>query len=363
MEQDLRSRLSVIQKVTFNLHFWVILFIISLLTFIYYSHIFIISLTDSNWKWLWYLVSTEYRYDINCGLFLIPFIYAAFIFGWKGTLTIWLFSIGIMLPRILYLTPNTVSFVTNIFLLIIPLLVVIIVTLLKRWKDTKELALKEREEERQVYIAQIIRAQEDEQKRISREIHDDTTQRLWIMANRAQYLLTSDLRTDKPDTAAELEDFKNTLLHISDDTRRLSVVLRPGILDDLGPVAAIRWLVDQFSNEDSIKAKVFIEGNQRKLVHEISTQLFCIAQEALNNVRRHAEASQVIVKLEFNSESVKMTIQDNGKGFSSKGINKLSKQGKLGILGIKERVRLLDGILQIKSQLNKGTSISVEFTY
>jgi signal transduction histidine kinase len=164
-----------------------------------------------------------------------------------------------------------------------------------------------------------------------------------------------------PETAAELEKFKDILLHISDDTRRLSVALRPGILDDLGPILAIRWLVDQLDIENSIKANILVEGPERQLNNELSTQLFRIAQEALFNIRRHSEAKKVNVKLEFKPETVKMTIQDNGKGFESREIQKFYKEGKLGIIGINERVRMLDGISEINSKLGKGTSISVEF--
>jgi signal transduction histidine kinase len=135
------------------------------------------------------------------------------------------------------------------------------------------------------------------------------------------------------------------------------------MLDDLGPVAAIKWLVEQLCSDFPIEAKIFMKGSQRQLTPELSTQLFRIAQEALNNVRRHSEATQMIVKLEFKSETIKMIVKDNGKGFSSQEMPKVSAQDKLGLLGIKERVRLLNGILKIDSKLDKGTSISVVFRY
>jgi signal transduction histidine kinase len=363
MEYSFRSCLTGIRKTIINPTFWGILFIILALTFIYYSHILFISLTDPRWEWLWYLIIFEYKYDINCSLFFIPFVYAAIIFRWKVTLAIWLFSIGLILPRLLYITPNIGAFVTNIVFLVIPLLVVVIIALLEKWKETEEASAKEREEERQGYLAQIIKTQEEERTRISREIHDDTTQRLWILANRTQKLLTDELRTSMPKMVTELEDVKKTLLDISEDTRRLSIALRPGILDNLGLVSAIRWLIDQLINGKSIEAKVFLEDPPRQLTRELSTQLFRIAQEALNNVRRHAEATQINVKFKFNSDTVKMTIQDNGKGFPFKDIQRLYKQNKLGLLGIRERVRLLDGNLKINSRPNKGTSLSVEFKY
>ncbi len=161
--------------------------------------------------------------------------------------------------------------------------------------------------------------------------------------------------------ALEIGTIKDTLLHISDDTKRLALALRPGILDDLGPVPAIRWLVDQLNDEESIESKISVKNYPRQLNHEIGTHLFRIAQEALNNIRRHAEATRVVVTLEFNQETVRMAIRDNGKGFSLRNISRFSKQHKLGMIGIQERVRLLDGILKIDSKPGKGTNISVEF--
>ena len=361
MKAHVESRLKGRVKVIHNSHFWVIVFIILAVSFIYYAEIVFIDISDKKWHMLWNLVVFEFVNDLHGSLFCIPYIYAAIVFWWRGILITWLFSIILILPRILYYSPNTASIVTNILFLLIPLMVVLIITLQRRWREVERESLAEREEERQAYIAEIIKVQEDERKRIAREIHDDTTQRLWILANRVQGLITDRLRNIAPQMASEIETIKDTLLHISDDTKRLSLALRPGILDDLGPVPAIRWLVDQLNDEDSIEAKISVKNYPRQLNHEISTHLFRIAQEALNNVRRHSEATRVVVSLEFNPETVKMTIRDNGKGFSLRNINKFSKQRKLGMIGIQERVRLLDGILKIDSKRGKGTTISVEF--
>jgi signal transduction histidine kinase len=361
IKQPIQSCTKRIPKAIGSYHFWVIIFLIFIITTIYYSHIFFIHLLDPRWIWLWYLVVFEIKNHINGGLFLIVFFYAAFVFRWWENLAIWLFSIVLILPRIIFLTSSISLIVTNIILLLIPLMIVSSLCLLKRWRERERAIFLEREEEHRAYIAQVIQAQENERKRISREIHDDITQKLWILANDAQKQVTEKLRTTMPETAAELEKFKDILLHISDDTRRLSVALRPGILDDLGPILAIRWLVDQLDIENSIKANILVEGPERQLNNELSTQLFRIAQEALFNIRRHSEAKKVNVKLEFKPETVKMTIQDNGKGFESREIQKFYKEGKLGIIGINERVRMLDGISEINSKLGKGTSISVEF--
>jgi signal transduction histidine kinase len=349
-------------EISRNPHFWILAFIILALALLYYLDFFFINLMDPRWSWYWRLVFIEFRNNVNGSLFCIPFIYAAVTFWWRGILITWLFSICLLLPRIIYYTPTVSSFVVNILFLLMPLLAVLVLALQRRWRETQKRAIEEREADRQAYIAQIFKAQEDERRRISREIHDDTTQRLWIAANRVGSLADERLREIAPDTVSELEEIKDTVLGISEDTRRLSVALRPGILDDLGLVPAIRWLVDQFGRESSIDARlVLVDGTNRQLSHDISTHLFRIAQESINNIRRHSEATQVVVALEFKKDTIQMTIKDNGKGFRLGNINKYTKQDKLGIIGIQERVRLLDGALKINSRPGKGTTISVEF--
>jgi signal transduction histidine kinase len=359
----LEHRATEIRNAIRNPHTWIIIFIILILASVYYSHLFFIDISESRWKWLWYLVFFEFKYTLNGSLFLIPFIYAAIVFRWPGTLIVLIFSLGLMLPRTIYMVSNTGDLIINLIMFTIPLLAVIMVTLLKKWREAGTTALTEREKKRQVYIKGVINAQEDERKRIAREIHDDTTQKLWLLANRANKLVTDELQYTLPGTAAELIEFKEMLLRLSADTRKLSVALRPGVLDDLGPIAAIKWLIDQLCKDFPIEAKIIVKGSQHQLSPELSIQIFRIAQEALNNVRRHSEANQVIIKLEFRSETIKMTIRDNGKGFSLLEIRKQSAPDKLGLLGIKERVRLLDGISKIYSKPQKGTLISVVFHY
>jgi len=331
------------------------------LTFIYYADILFSNLFNQSWGWLWHLVVFEFNNDIHGSLFFIPFVYAALIFWWRGILLTWLFTMVIMIPRINYYVPDINSLITNIFLLLVPLLIVAILALQIKWRESEKKAALEREKERQAYMARIFTSQEEERKRISREIHDDTTQRLWIVANDVRKLAVDKISVIDQHTGEGLEAIKDTVLNIAEDTKRLSLALRPGILDDLGLVPAIRWLVDQLNRDDSVQAKVSVEGRQRSLDQEINNHLFRIAQEALNNIRRHAEATDVNVKLVFSKETVKLMIQDNGKGFVFKDIDSFPHQERIGIIGMQERSRLLNSNLQVSSKPGKGTTISVEF--
>src|SRR4030042_998476 len=344
-----------------NFHFWAIIFILIVITFIYYSDLTFVSLLDQRWSWLWRLVIFEFNNDIHGSLFLIPFIYAALVFWWRGILLTWLFAMAIMIPRIYYYAPNINSLVTNIILLLVPLLIVALLVLQIKWRESEKKASLEREKERQAFMARIFISQEEERKRISREIHDDTTQRLWIVANNIRNLAVNKILGINQQVGEELDTIKDTVFSIAEDTKRLSLALRPGILDDLGFVPAIRWLVDQLNRDDSVRAMISVEGQQRSLNQEVNNHLFRIAQEALNNIRRHAAATEVSVILEFSKESIKMTIQDNGKGFSPKDIDSFPHQERIGLIGMQERDRLLNSTLQIASKPGKGTIISVEF--
>ena len=350
------------KRVFQNFHFWIIVSLIICITFIYYSDISSGYLFKQNWKWFWHLKVFEFNNDIQGILFFIPFIYAALVYWWRGILFTWLIAVAIMIPLILYYAPNVNSLVTNMFLLLVPLLIVAIIALQIKWRDSEKKASLEREKERQAYISQIFSSQEEERKRISREVHDDTTQRLWIVANDVQRLATEHAISINPQFEEDLKNIKDTMFSIAEDTKRLSLALRPGILDDLGLVPAIRWLVDQLNRDDSVTAKVTVEGRLRTLNQDTNNHIFRIVQEALNNVRRHAEATEVKVILDFSAETIKLIVQDNGKGFLIKDVDSYPLHDRIGLIGIQERSRLLDSSLIIDSKPGKGTTISVEFS-
>ena len=347
-----------------NPSFWAIILIFFMLTAIYYSYTSVFSFINPRWEWLWNLTIFEFKNNLHGSLFFILFIYAAIVFWWRGILITWLFALAVILPRIWYMSfSDKHSLITNVLFLLIPLLVVLVLNLLKIWRETVNKAAKQREEEHRVYIAQIIKAQEDERKRISREIHDDTTQRLWILANTTQNLITEELRSISPHTASKLKQIKDEILQISGDAKRLSLALRPGILDDLGLVPAIRWQIDQLNSMCNIESKILVKGIQRQISQEASNHVFRIVQEAFNNIKRHSNATKVNVTLNFKPKSLKIIIWDNGKGFSPKDIKIVSEANKLGLISIQERVRLLDGIIKIHSSSGKGTRLTIEFDY
>jgi two-component system, NarL family, sensor histidine kinase DegS len=347
-------------RILLNPHLWLIIIITAALTIMYYSTLSMLGHPDSKWEWFWNLVVFEYNHGINGSLYCIPFVYAAIVFGWRGIIIIWLASMIIVIPRTYYLAYNNIVLITNLFLLLIPLLIVLVLTLQKNWREEIKKAAAEREKERQTYLDLVLKAQEDERKRIAREIHDDTTQRLWIVSNDIQRIIADKSGIQSVETLGELEKIKGMVLQISDDAKRLSLALRPGILDNLGLIPALRWLVDQVNKEGAIVAKISIEGQQRQLANDINTHLYRITQETLNNTRRHSGAEQANVTLRFGENNVILMIQDNGKGISPEAFEKLSIQNKFGLLGIQERTKLIGGTLKIDSDNGTGTTLSIE---
>jgi signal transduction histidine kinase len=342
-------------------HPYIIALVTLAITYMYYVNLSMFDYSALRQPWIWNWIVFEFNHGLNGIILCLPCIYAAIIFGWRGILVTWLASMALNLPRIQYLSYNSTVFVTSLFLLLIPLLLVLILSLMRNWRDSIRKAETDREKERQAYLGMVLKAQDDERTRISREIHDDTTQRLWLVSNQVQNMIMDKSLTLSPAVTSNLEDIRKQIIHISDDAKRLSLALRPGILDNLGLVPALRWLVNQMNEKGNIEAYIQIEGSPRQFSSDVSMHIYRIAQEALNNVRQHSEATRVTVKLIFEPDTVKLDISDDGKGMTHEAINQLSIDNKLGLLGIQERSRLLNGILTIGPNRHKGTSVSLEF--
>ena len=136
---------------------------------------------------------------------------------------------------------------------------------------------------------------------------------------------------------------------------------RPDVLDRLGLVSALELLTDELDSESGIKACTELVNSEKRLSPEAELVLFRIAQEALRNIRKHSQATEALVRIEFNSDKVKLTITDNGTGFELPEIlGDLVGKGKLGLIGMKERVRLLDGTFSAESKPSQGTKVAVE---
>jgi PAS domain S-box-containing protein len=207
-------------------------------------------------------------------------------------------------------------------------------------------------------LQKVLVAQEEERKRIARELHDGTAQSILLLIHRLDAAVTN-LNDKLTDTERQvLEELLSLTRRTLTDIRRFSQELRPAILDDLGLMAALEWLADRMSAEDKIRVDVASERSLPELSHQEQLVLFRVAQEALTNVRRHARANRVFVRLWSVSGRVHMLVEDDGRGFQPPSTDDNLDGSKLGLIGMRERIQLLGGSLDIKSEIGKGTVVT-----
>ncbi|HEY5627432.1 MAG TPA: sensor histidine kinase, partial [Nitrospira sp.] len=202
--------------------------------------------------------------------------------------------------------------------------------------------LRRSREDLRALAGQLLNAQEEDRRRISRDLHDDINQRL--------AMLSMDLRQLEkrpPDDAegmrASIRSMTGRLTSLSDDVRQMAYRFHPSILDDLGLVKAIRRLVDDYATRTGLETSYIHQDPTVPLPAELSTCLYRVVQEGLSNVSRHARASRVEVELICEDEHVSLSIRDNGQGFDAATLQKTG--GHLGLLSMHERVRLAKGRL------------------
>jgi len=220
--------------------------------------------------------------------------------------------------------------------------------------------LKRAEENLHYYLQEITRAQEEERKRISRELHDSTAQNLIALLRQLENYLNEKVELPTKD-AKTLRSFYEQIRDISQELRRFSRDLRPPVLDDLGLLPALEWITEEFQTEYGLEVSLEVAGSKQRLPTEAELLLFRIIQEALRNIAKHAQASKAKVEVEFHKNKVAIMVSDNGIGFQLPDkLEDLPQMGKLGLAGIQERVQLLGGNLKLKSELGKGTTVLVE---
>ena len=211
-----------------------------------------------------------------------------------------------------------------------------------------------------LYISQVTRAQEEERKRIARELHDETVQSLSALSLDIQRLAKGRRRLPE-EIADEMDQIRQKVTSIAEELSRLSRALRPNVLDHLGLIPALRLFTSDFSRENTVIARLEVVGSERRLSPEIELGLFRIVQEATRNIRKHSHATQAVVAVRFDDGRVTLTITDNGKGFEIPDrLDNLTATGRLGLVGMQERAQLLGGEFGIHSKPGAGTTIRVE---
>lgn len=199
----------------------------------------------------------------------------------------------------------------------------------------------------------IIQAQETERKRVAREIHDGPAQSLADVILNTE--IVEKMLSVKPEKVKEeINQIRGKVRDTLQEIRRIIHQLRPMGLDDLGLIPTLRRYCEDFSEKNKIIVEFVLFGREERFENIVEVTLFRIVQEALQNVYKHSEASTVLVKVEVD-KTIRIIVRDNGVGFDPNEVLTDINAEKYGILGIKERVNLLKGELEIKSVIGKGT--------
>jgi len=210
------------------------------------------------------------------------------------------------------------------------------------------------------YARQVLRGQEEERRRISRELHDETVQDLVGLVQRIE-LCRSAVREGPAAATHRLDELQSLAEGALADVRRMSNDLRPLILEDLGLPAACQVSCEELSQQlPEARVHCEIVGDERRLAPELELTVFRVIQEALTNVRKHApSATQVNVTLYFEDDEILATVEDNGPGFQPPDVQALVREGHLGLAGMHERAHLFDGEVDIASAPGEGTTTAL----
>ncbi|MFC1990563.1 ATP-binding protein [Chloroflexota bacterium] len=307
-------------------------------------------------------------------LYLAPVVWSGFLFGWRGAFITSLVALACMLPRAIFISeyPKDALFESGAIFIIGNALAISFHSLRKEREHRIQLEIAQQEQQRvteelkvmqenlRFYLRQATQAQEEERKRISHELHDDTIQALVVLSRRLDSLASKDKGLSE-ENRRYLEELWQQTDNILKGTRRLSQDLRPAALDRLGLIPALEWLASNVAEYSGVATKINVVGEGRHLPEEVTIAIFRVTQEALRNMWRHSGATSAEITVEFDETKTRITVSDNGKGFNlPENVGDLAKNGKLGLTGMQERTQLVGGTLRIQSELGKGTQVVAE---
>jgi len=318
-------------------------------------------------------------------LLLIPVVYAALNFGVRGAVGTALWATALMIPDWLFITGVTTA---NAWVEIGNLAILNGVAIIvgqrvdreghARLRAEESLRVSEvaearyravvlaeaieeerRAREQRAYASHLVTVQEDERRTLAQDLHDDPVQTLTYLVRMLESL-SEDPRLP-PELAPLVLRDGELATEVVDALRTVIHGLRPPVLDDFGVVAALRQLVAEVRNRHGISVRLQVSGEQARLSDRCELTVYRVAQEALSNVVRHAQATHVTVSLRF-GEQVVLTVTDDGRGIPASGSAAADSRSGLGLIGMRERVSLVGGSLEVQARSPHGTRVRATVT-
>jgi len=295
-------------------------------------------------------------------LYVIPVVYAALWFGIEGGLLTSLWSLVLSAPNITLWHRGELEGEIGLLALVFAIGLVLAWRVeregtLRREAEAVSQELQHSKERLQFYLREITNAQEAERQRVARELHDDTIQSLVLVGRTLDSLLQTSEAPSKGDTHQQVESAREQLDATIDGVRRLARDLRPSILDRLGLVPSIEWLLSEVGQRQQLKSELNVDGDIQRMAPEVELCLFRVVQEALRNVELHADAKNVEVTLTASDGRLSVCVHDDGRGFRLSEVSRHDRHSGLGLLGMQERAQLLGGTVDIQSAPEAGTTI------
>ncbi|HHW02205.1 MAG TPA: histidine kinase [Thermoanaerobacterales bacterium] len=202
----------------------------------------------------------------------------------------------------------------------------------------------------------VIMAQEEERKRVAREIHDGPAQSLANIVMRAEFCMKL-MEVNPSMLKDELYGLMDLVRRSLQDVRKIIFDLRPMALDDLGLVPALKRYVEQYMKDYGIYVETILMGREYELSQSLVVALFRVIQESMTNIRKYARATEVLIKIEFLKNRINVVVRDNGCGFDVEKVLAEKSGMAFGLIGMRERIQLLKGKFEVKSSPGHGTEV------
>ena len=214
------------------------------------------------------------------------------------------------------------------------------------------------EAELSLVLRRTVIEQENERQRIARELHDSLGQYLTIMQLDLDEMARGSATAE--DVRTGISRLKEVASSLGQEINRIAWEIRPTSLDDLGLQTAVQQFLEEWSERCGLKFDLYLVLNNRRLSEQVETTLYRVLQEAITNVVKHAEATKVGIILEATLNEVRLIVEDNGKGFNWEDAGEQAPSlPRLGLLGIRERLALINGHLEIESKQGMGTTLII----